>query len=265
MCPCRWLLAAGTSPKARWRRLSITTGRAHLEGGGWGADRSGTARDRIARALADTGIAWELLFVDDDWGDDSTGIAAALAAEGLPVRMTVRRGARPDLSRAVIEGIARSRFDRIVVMDADLSHPPERTPELVAMLNGDCDMVVGSRYASGASTAGNWGLACVVNSSVATLLAAPLVQCGDPMAGFFAVDRRALADLAAPCPVGFKIGIELTVRGGLRVRETPIAFADRRRGKSKLGWRQQLAYLRHLGRLYVHVLGRTLRGWWVCR
>ena len=215
--------------------------------------------ERIAGALAGTDIAWELLFVDDDSGDGSSRVAAGLA-ERLPVCMVVRRGDRRDLSRAVLEGIAHSRFDRIVVMDADLSHPPERIPDLLAAMDGDCDMVVGSRYVRGGSTVGGWGLARVVNSRVATLLAAPLVRCADPMAGFFAVDRRALPDPAALRPVGFKIGLELMVRGQLRVREVPIAFADRRRGKSKLRWRQQLDYLRHLGRLYAHVLGRALRG-----
>ena len=86
----------------------------------------------------------------------------------------------------MLDGIAHSRYNRIVVMDADLSHPPERVPDLLAV-------------------------------------------------------------------------IELIVRGRLRVREVPIAFADRRRAKSKLRWRQQLDYLRHLGRLYAHVLARVVR------
>ena len=216
--------------------------------------------ERIAGALAGRGVAWELLLVDDDSRDGSEAAAAGLAGR-LPVRMVVRRGVPPDLSRAVLDGIAHSRYDRIVVMDADLSHPPERIPDLLARLDGgDCDLVVGSRYVAGASTARGWGLARVLNSRVATLLAAPLVRCSDPMAGFFAVDRRALPDPAALRPVGFKIGLELMVRGRLRVAEVPIAFADRRRGKSKLRWRQQLDYLRHLGRLYAHVVARVLRG-----
>ena len=214
--------------------------------------------ERVAGALAGHGAAWELLFVDDDSRDGGAAVAAGLA-ERLPVRMVVRRGARPDLSLAVLEGIARSRYDRVVVMDADLSHPPERIPDLLAALGAGCDMAVGSRYVRGASTDGDWGLGRVVNSRAATLLAAPLARCADPMAGFFAVDRRALPDPATLRPVGFKIGLELMVRGRLRVREVPIAFADRRRGASKLRWRQQLDYLRHLGRLYAHVLARALR------
>ncbi len=179
---------------------------------------------------------------------------AGRLARRLPLRIEVRRGLRPDLSRAVLQGIAHGRHDRVVVMDADLSHPPERIPDLLAGLDAGCDMVVGSRYLAGASTAGDWGWARVLNSRLATLLAAPLTACSDPMSGFFAVDRRALPDRAALRPVGYKVALELMVRGRLRVGEVPIAFDDRRRGRSKLGWRQRLDYLRHLARLYRHVL-----------
>ena len=215
--------------------------------------------ERVAGTLAGTVITWELLLVDDDSDDGSMAVAAELAKK-WPVRMEVRRGVPPDLSRAVLEGMTRSRFDRIVVMDADLSHPPERIPDMLRALNADCDMVVGSRYIGGASTPGDWGLSRALNSRVATLLAAPLVTCSDPMAGFFAVDRRALPDLATLRPIGYKIGLELMVRGRMRVGEVPIAFDDRRRGKSKLGWRQRLDYLRHLGRLYLHVFAGKVTG-----
>ena len=112
---------------------------------------------RISGALAGSGIEWELLLVDDDSDDGSEDVVAELSRR-LPVRMEVRRGASPDLSRAVLEGIGLSRFNRIVVMDADLSHPPERIPDLLAGLDADCDLVVGSRYFAGASTAREWGL-----------------------------------------------------------------------------------------------------------
>ena len=212
--------------------------------------------ERISGALAGSGIEWELLLVDDESDDGSADVVAELS-KGLPVRMEVRRGASPDLSRAVLDGIARSRFDRIVVMDADLSHPPERIPDLLAALDANCDLVVGSRYVAGASTAREWGLARRINSRIATLLAAPLVTCSDPLAGFFAVDRRGLPDPETLRPIGYKIALELMVRGRLRVGEVPITFADRRRGSSKLNWRQRLNYLRHLGRLYGLAIARV--------
>ena len=122
---------------------------------------------RVAGALADSGVAWELLLVVDASRDGSEAVAAELGKR-LPVRMAVRRGVRADLSHAVLDGIALGRYDRIVVMDADLSHPPERIPDLLAGLDAGCDMVVGSRYTAGASTAREWGLARVLNSRVAT-------------------------------------------------------------------------------------------------
>lgn len=213
---------------------------------------------RIDDALSATGLRWELLLVDDDSGDGSEEIAAALARR-LPVRMEVRRNAPRDLSMAVLHGIRLARFDRVVVMDADLSHPPERIGDLLAALDGDCDLAVGSRYAPGGRVEGTWNRGRRLNSRVATLLALPLVRCSDPMSGFFATDRRALPDPQRLQPIGYKIGLELMVRGRLRVAEVPIAFVDRDLGASKMDWRQQVNYLRHLYRLYLHRYGAAAR------
>ena len=208
--------------------------------------------ERVVGAMTGLGIAWELLLVDNDSDDDTLDVAGRIARR-LPLRVEVRRGMRPDLSRAVLQGIAHGRYNRVVVMDADLSHPPERIPDLLAGLQSGFDMMVATRYGPGTPTADDRGWARAVSSRLAALLAAPLTTCSDPMSGFFAVDRRTLPDRAHLHPVGYKIGLELMVRGRLRVGEVPIAFDDRRRGKSKPGWRQRLDYLRHLGRLYRHV------------
>ena len=218
--------------------------------------------ERVDAAMRDAGVEWELLLIDDDSDDGSEEIVAGLARR-LPVRIEVRRGVPPGLALAVIDGIRLARHDLVVVMDADLSHPPERIPDLIAALeegafdDGTGDggagavIAVGSRYAPGARLDRAWGLYRVLNSRLATWLARPLVRCSDPMSGFFAVDRRALPDLATLAPAGYKIGLELMVRGRLRVREVAIDFVDRDRGASKMNWRQQLAYLRHLRRLYA--------------
>lgn len=205
--------------------------------------------ERVDAALSSHGIEWELLLVDDESDDGSEAIVEDLSRR-LPVRMEVRRGLRRDLSLAVLHGIRNSRFDRLVVMDADLSHAPESIVDLLGALDGDCDMVVGSRYAPGGAVDRVWSLWRFLNSRLATLLTQPLVSCADPMSGFFAVDRRALPALETLRPIGYKIGLELMVRGGLRVTEAPIGFRDRDQGASKMNWRRRLEFLRHLVRLY---------------
>lgn len=217
--------------------------------------------ERTAAAMTEAGLEWELLLIDDDSDDGSEAIVAGLARR-LPVRMEVRRGVPPGLALAVVDGIRLARFDVLVVMDADLSHPPERIPELVAALGDGADIAVGSRYAPGGRLDSAWGFYRVLNSRLATWLARPLASCADPMSGFFAVDRRSLPDAATLAPVGYKIGLELIVRGRLRVREVPIEFVDRGRGASKMNWRRQFDYLRHLRRLYAfrfRTLARVLR------
>ena len=116
-----------------------------------------TLADRIDAALAGQGVKWELLLVDDDSGDGSEAIVAELARR-LPVRIEVRRDPPRDLSLSVLAGIRLARWDRLVVMDADLSHPPERIPDLLAALDGGCDIVVGSRYAPGGRFDRTWSL-----------------------------------------------------------------------------------------------------------
>lgn len=212
----------------------------------------------VHAALSDRGVEWEMLLVDDDSQDGSDALVAEIARR-LPVRIEIRRAARRDLALSVLLGMRQARYDRVVVMDADLSHPPERIVDLLAALDDDCDIVVGSRYLPGASVDRVWGRYRALTSWLGTLLARPLADCRDPLSGFFATDRRRRPDPDSLRPVGYKIALELMVRGRLRVREVPIRFVDRRRGKSNLNWRTHLNFLRQLCRLYSHRLGETLR------
>ena len=213
--------------------------------------------ERVSAAMSDSPFPWELVFVDDDSQDGSEEVAADLARR-LPARMEIRRQGPRDLSLAVREGVRASRYDRIVVMDADLSHPPESIPALLAELDrGGCDLVVGSRYTPGSRIAPGWSRWRRLGSRLATRLAQPLAPVSDPLSGFLAADRRSLPDLGPPRPLGYKIGLEWIARGRLRVRETPIAFAERNSGASKMTWRQGAAYLSQLLRLYFAAFGRS--------
>ncbi|MDE0114675.1 MAG: glycosyltransferase family 2 protein [Albidovulum sp.] len=213
---------------------------------------------RIERTMRAAGLEWELIVVDDDSRDGIEQVVAELS-DDMPVRLEVRIAPRRDLSLSVVRGMELAHHDVVVVMDADLSHPPEAIPELLASLSEGKPMVVGSRYLPGSSLDEEWGADRLLQSRLATILTKPLVSCADPMSGFFAADLRQLPVLSELRPIGFKIGLELMVRGELDVVEVPIFFKDRSVGQSKMNARQQINYLRHLWRLYLFRFGRPGR------
>lgn len=194
--------------------------------------------------------AYEVIIADDDSRDGTEQTAAELAKQ-YPLKLIVRTGQR-DLSLAVLDGLKAARGDYLVVMDADLSHPPEQIPAMLAALDTPpTDFVIGSRYVPGGRTE-DWGGQRRLNSYVATLLARPLTgRINDPMAGFFALRRETFERARDLKPIGYKIGLELICRCRCRhVAEIPITFHNRVRGESKLNFEQQARYLVHLDRLY---------------
>lgn len=209
--------------------------------------------DRVARVRAEHESIRELVIVDDDSRDGTEELVAKRPERWL--KLIVRKRDR-GLSQAVLAGLHAARGDILVVMDADLSHPPEVIATMQQAIVDGADFVVGSRYLPGASTADDWGLFRFLNSRVATLLARPLTTISDPMSGFFALPRAVFERAQEPSPLGYKIGLELLVRCNCRnVKEIPIHFANRTRGESKLTAKQQLLYVRHLARLYRFKLG----------
>lgn len=105
---------------------------------------------RTDAALA--GRAYEVIVVDDDSGDDTRAVCAELAMR-YPLRLHVRTEPRNGLSGAVLDGMALARGEVLAVMDADLQHPPERLPDLIAPLERgqpDCGDDPASRDRKGA-------------------------------------------------------------------------------------------------------------------
>ena len=188
----------------------------------------------VRQIIASSPVSTEIIIVDDGSSDGTREAVRQLSAS-YALRLVARD--RPDfgLAGAVIEGARAATGDLLVVMDADLSHPPGEIPALISpIVAGRTDMVIGSRYVRGGTTPG-WPVYRKAMSRVASALAYPLTGVHDSMCGFFAIRRRLLLELA-PAATGFKIAFEAIVRGGrdLRVLEIPIAFRDRARGRSKM-------------------------------
>ena len=206
--------------------------------------------ERIFATLPPAGA--ELLIVDDNSPDGTAAVAEELGRR-WPVRVIMRTGER-GLSTAVIRGLREARHELCVVMDADLSHPPEMIPAmLAAMADERIDMAIGSRFVPGGRVDLHWPLHRRLISWCGRQLARPLTPVRDMVAGYFCV-RHSRIDFERLDPIGYKIALELIVRHRWRnVVELPIRFSDRVAGVTKLTGAEQLRYLRHLWRLYGYV------------
>lgn len=208
---------------------------------------------QLADTLRTRGWIWEVIIIDDNSPDATPRVLEDLQRAIPQLRYKIRTDER-GLSSAVLAGIAMSRYDHIVVMDADLSHPPESVPALVdKLLKDEADFVIGSRYVPGGATE-DWGFHRYLNSAAATVLSKPFIgSTRDPMAGFFALRRTTLEHADPLNPIGYKIGLELIVKCRIayaRIAEVPITFRNRKFGQSKLTVKEQFRYLEHLSRLY---------------
>jgi glycosyltransferase involved in cell wall biosynthesis len=217
---------------------------------------------QVSEALAKAGLSHEILIVDDNSRDGSVEKVQELIdmPRPFPVKVMVRTTER-GLATAVLHGFRHARGQVLVCMDADLSHPPERVPALAQpLLDGQADFSIGSRYVTGGSVDEGWSAYRWLNSKFATLLARPLTRVGDPMAGFFAIRRETYERSEPLDPIGYKIALELLVKSPIAaITEVPIHFAQRKHGESKLSLKEQLNYMRHIGRLLQY---RLKKGGW---
>ncbi|NLL89680.1 MAG: glycosyltransferase family 2 protein [Dehalococcoidales bacterium] len=200
---------------------------------------------RLSAALA--GYQFEIVIMDDNSRDGSEELVQSLSAQ-FPVKIIVRRD-KKGLASAVVDGFEHAASDIIVVMDADLQHPPEVVPSLVEAIYQGADVAIGSRYIEGGGCEG-WGVVRRIISKGAAFISHMFLpstrKIKDPMSGFFVIKREVVKD-AKLNPSGFKILLEILMLGKWKSAvEVPFMFVTRSRGESKLNAKQQLDYLKHI-------------------
>ncbi|MFZ5735686.1 MAG: glycosyltransferase [Pseudomonadota bacterium] len=191
---------------------------------------------KLETALA--GVAWEVIFVDDNSPDGTWQVVREMARRDSRARC-IRRIGRRGLSGACIEGILASGAPYAAVMDADLQHDETQLAKMLSLLESNAaDLVIGSRYVEGGS-ADSFNRQRAGISAIATQVAqkALKIEVADPMSGFFMIRRDRFEQLAPELSTqGFKILLDViaTARGSLRIVEVPFTFGSRLHGESKL-------------------------------
>lgn len=210
------------------------------------ADNVGPYVAALRAATACVSASVELLVVDDSSPDGTADRFRTLADDdGIHVMV---RSNKDGLGAAYRAGFAHvladePGYDVVISMDADLSHDPAVIPEMLGHIADGADAVVGSRYVDGGGTL-NWPFYRRLLSRWGNAYTRTILRLGvrDCTSGFRAYRSGALAAIEPQSTTadGYAFLTELVRRldrAGFRVDETPIVFADRTHGKSKMSLR----------------------------
>jgi dolichol-phosphate mannosyltransferase len=202
------------------------------------------------------------LLVVDDNSPDGTGVwCDRRTADDRRVHV-VHRAGKLGLGTAMIAGMKYAierGYKYVVNMDADFSHHPRYLPVMVAGMESpqgeSVDVMIGSRYTAGGGTVG-WPLKRKIMSRGVNLYARWLLwlRARDVSGGYrcYRVSKLAELDFDQVRSRGYSFQEEILWmlrRRGARIAETPILFADREVGTSKINTREAVAALRIIARL----------------
>lgn len=185
--------------------------------------------------------AADVLVVDDNSPDGTGRWADDRAAEDPRVRV-IHRAGKLGLGSATFEAMRLAiaeGYDAVCTLDADWSHPPERLPDLVGLLER-VDVAIGSRYVAGGRIEG-WPWRRHVASRVVNLAARVLLRLStrDCSGAFraYRVEKLRELDFDAMRGSGYAYLEEILWRlkqRGTTFGEVPITFTERRAGASKI-------------------------------
>ena len=206
----------------------------------------GVLVERLHAAL--DGLAWQVIFVDDNSPDGTAETVKAIAARDPRVQC-IRRVRRRGLAGAVVEGALASAAPFVAVIDADLQHDETLLPRMLeTMKAGQTDLVIASRYVDPVDDIEGLSAVRETGSRLANWLGRMVLRqdVSDPVSGFFMIRREKIEAVAPRLTTeGFKILFDVIASqpGPLRIVELPYTFKERLAGGSKLDRRIVIDYL----------------------
>jgi len=193
-------------------------------------NEAATLRDTVARireVLLSLGRSFEIVVVDDGSTDGSAAVCAALAAEEprLSVLPLTRRFGK---EAALAAGLQAARGDAVILMDADLQHPPDLIPELVRRWEEGCEIVEAVRQERGREGILHRLLARAFYALLGRAVGRDLQGATD----YKLLDRQAVLALLE-CGERNRFFRGLVAWIGFRTAEVPFTTPERPSGRSK--------------------------------
>lgn len=212
----------------------------------------------------DTAPKVDVLVVDDNSPDKTGNLVKKLMKTEKRVNLLAREK-KEGLGTAYVAGFkyALERdYERIIEMDADLSHDPAEIPNFIEA-SKKADVVVGSRYLNGANVV-HWPIRRLILSYGANIYSRIItgVPLHDTTSGFKCFRREVLeaVDLDAVHSGGYSFQLEMNFRAyckGFKLSEIPIIFTDRTLGRSKMNFSIMLEAAKVVWQLkYQHLTGK---------
>ena len=195
----------------------------------------------LLRQIWQVNPEYDILIIDDNSPDGTGDIVKKKMKDHSNLHIIEREG-KLGLGTAYCTGFKwalENNYDKIVQMDADLSHNPEDIPRLLEESNS-FDVIIGSRYVNGVNVV-NWPTRRLLLSYFANLYAKIIIGLPiiDATGGFKCFNSKVLRaiDLSKIKSEGYSFQIEMNTkskRNGFSLKEIPIIFVDRTVGKSKM-------------------------------
>jgi dolichol-phosphate mannosyltransferase len=197
--------------------------------------------EQLVREILGLSLGYRLLIIDDNSPDGTGAVVRRLIDERLPMEL-ISRPAKMGLGTAYVLGFKwalEKNFDRVIIMDADLSHQPGYLAQIDGLLNEN-DLVIGSRYIPGGRIEG-WPVGRKLISKFGNIYAKAVsgLTINDMTSGFLGMGKGLVAGIieSGIHTEGYSFLIEikdLAANNGSKIREFPIVFTDRVAGKSKI-------------------------------
>lgn len=212
----------------------------------------------LHRTFTKNVITFEVVVVDDNSPDNTLEVAQQLQEiYGKEMVKIVSRKGKLGLGTAYVAGLKECTGERVILMDADLSHHPKFIPQMILKMNAhDYDIVSGTRYRKGGGVAG-WDLKRKITSKGANFLAQFLLNPGNAsdLTGSFRLYKRECLERILPQvkSKGYAFQMEILIlarKANMTLGEVPITFVDRLYGESKLGANEILLYIKGLVKLF---------------